>query len=206
MAKLYVKTIKACTLLCILSFLSSVIITVFSCEDSRIIGLASNYSIGIACSSLLVIIPVSLQYKHEMRHLKTKFDTNIRSLIFQMYISLNDNPNDGWIEHSFKNIDELFHTFNDLHQQICYFSNRTNKRFWEEIKPILKAEIKFEGSKFDREKEKLFLSDAGLFIETAECVKKIIDDTWSINSIQSDIDGAKKQFHLDESIHNVERP
>lgn len=193
MAKLYVRIAKICFWIFCVCVLFSIFLAVLS-NNSPICTLLENYAIGIACSSLLVIIPIILQYLSEMERINKDKESSIFSIILNLYIGLDDELNINQYKFIWSQLDKDFSTINICIKESAYFTRRHARQHFEELNDILQEYIKFEKTRCADDKSIIeYISNYDRFIRLANLAHLIIKSDWEKDHIQKLIEMAEKR-------------
>lgn len=120
MSKLYTQIVKICSVIFVACVGLSIVFAVISPSCT----LPENYTVGIACSSLLVIIPVILQYLSEMDRINKEMESSVYYLVFYLGAGLFDELNMRQYKDIWSLLDENFQKIYSCQKEAAYFTKK----------------------------------------------------------------------------------
>lgn len=194
MAKLYLRTLKVCSLIFVLCAFASIMLVVSPC-NSPICTLLENYAIGIACSSLLVIIPVVLQYFSEMKRIHKEIESSAFYLVFNLSMGLYDKLNIRQYQYIWSLLEENFQKISTCQNELAYFTKKQAQRHFKEYEDILNDFLfGFKTIQYTDGKNIIdYLTNYDRFMKLANAALLIIKSDWERKHIQKLIQMAKNE-------------
>lgn len=182
MVAVYVRTIRTCFCLFVVSVLASIFLAATNVNTAMLL-LLENYTIGIACSSLLVIIPTFLQYKLENAELESEFRSLLFFLITNMYCLIGKETHDIKFLHGCEAIDENIQQMTFTMEKMDSILGNRNNKYSAIYQAICKPYLKHEANELrNHVVDQTFIGNVDLFLSIArqslkfgnECQKRMV--------------------------------
>lgn len=187
MSKLFVRTIRICSGIFCGSVFFSILFAVIS-NDSQICTILVNYSIGIACSSLLVVVPIVLQYLSEKERINKEIESAILYLIIYWGQGVTRDLNISQYKHIWSEIENCFQKIYVCLSQSAYFTKGQSKKHFANIKDLLKEYIEFAQTNSIDDMEIIrYIEDYDRFMGLANSALKILKNDFDKSIIQKTI-------------------
>lgn len=143
MAKLYKQTIIVCTIILFVMVTISLLLGSAIFESSHWAILAQNYSVGIACSSMLVIIPTFLQYRAEQYYLKKNIDNGLQKLSLALSIASEESLNINQYRLCLEWIEEAHNIICDNYTKMSFWTPKEDEQFGLKMKPFVLVDLQY---------------------------------------------------------------
>ena len=130
MLKTYIRTIWVSAFCATASVIISILSTV-AFNGQKYLSLLQNFSVGVACSFIVVIVTVYLQYKNDYTTLYSAYLTASTYLLFSLAITLDDNLTNQKCENLYDILDEHFEEFEKKSKELLHFTKIGNQLQFE---------------------------------------------------------------------------
>lgn len=164
---MYQRMIVLCNWLILINVTVTLVVNGFS-FDSRWILMVSNYAIGVACSSFLVLATSIIQFTSERNKVLAEFCQSIyRVFLFLLESEENkDNLTDTGYERAFNRIADAFDDYESVgYSSLYWFDQRIFKDYCQLTQSMLKIRMPFWREDYKATIQKLERS------EIQECIK-----------------------------------
>lgn len=146
MLKPFINIIKACVISFAICVLSSIVLEFARFSHS---SLLQQFSIGAACSFIVVVVSTYAQYKVEFNKAFSDYISTTYHLIFALSSYQEEITSERLIEHAYKELEPKFENFRKSESEVIYFAKRTNQKFFNQNAILHKIYIEFLKGQFD---------------------------------------------------------
>ncbi len=151
MLKPLVKVIKACSVCFAVCIIVALTLEFVKFSHSHLL---QDFSVGAACSFIVVILTTYVQYKVEFKRLFFDYISATSRLIFtlSMLSDFEEEIPERIIENHFNHLEKDFEKFRNAESALVYFTNRETERRFQHNKELNKLYLHFTKSQFESHK------------------------------------------------------
>ena len=146
MLKPFIKIVKVCLWLFVICVIISIILE-FDCFSC--LSLLQQFSIGAACSFIVVVVSTYAQYKVEFNKAFSNYIFATYRLLSALSLYQEETTSKSLIEHAYNELESKFEDFRKSESEVIYFTKRNNQKFSDKNAILHRIYIDFSKGQFD---------------------------------------------------------
>lgn len=183
MLKLYKSTIIVSLAVTIITLATSILCEKFIFPHALFV---QNYSIGLTCSLIVVIITAALQYQYEHERLWKEYRTSLRQLIFivgLIYPVSDDTLPGEFFDDLYSKAQKAFDNFRSINAELIWFSRKKAQKQEKVYDHFLSLWLDFHSPFFDSKLSVLNLAHHKEFIPLIDSAADFLPDGYDKQDI-----------------------